>query len=120
MSTITRSNSMRTPIVIGAVSALMLSIASITLASAAANNTRSITVGYGELDISRPAGAQVLYERIVRAATVVCDDFAHPYNELRTKKSSCFKAAVANAVAKVNSEQLIAIHRAHMTQVASN
>ena len=119
MSTITRSNSMRTPIVIGAVSALMLSIASIALASAA-NNTRSITVGYGELDIARPAGAQVLYERIVRAATVVCDDFAQPYNEMRTRKSTCFKGAVANAVAKVNSEQLSAIHRAHMTQVASN
>jgi UrcA family protein len=120
MSTITRSNSMRTPIIIGAVSALMLNIASIALASAAANNTRSIMVSYGELDISRPVGAQVLYQRIVRAATAVCDDFTQPYNEMRTRKSTCFKDAVANAVAKVNSEQLFAIHRAHMTQVASN
>jgi UrcA family protein len=111
---------MQTPIIIGAVSALMLSIASIALASPATDDTRSITVSYRELDISQPAGAQVLYKRIVRAATAVCDDFVQPYNELRARKSTCFKDAVANAVADVNSVELFAIHRAHMTQVASN
>jgi UrcA family protein len=105
---------------IGVVTALMLSIASTAFASPAADSTRSITVSYGELDLSRPAGAQVLYQRIERAALTVCNNFSEPFSEMHTKASACYKNAVTNAVAYVNSEQLFAIYRAHITRVASN
>jgi UrcA family protein len=86
----------------------------------AVQDTRSITVSYGELDLSKPAGAKVLYQRIERAALEVCNNFTEPFSEMRSKKSACYKDAVANAVAYVNREQLYTIHREHVTRVASN
>ncbi len=106
--------------VMGVVAALMLSMASTAFASAAADGTRSIAVSYGELDLSRPAGAQVLYQRIERAALTVCNNLTGPFSEMRTQASACYRDAVANAVAYVNSAQLIAIHRAHTTRLASD
>jgi UrcA family protein len=105
----------------GAATALMLSIASTAVfAGSAPYGTKSITVSYGELDLSKPAGAQVLYRRIERAAVTVCNDNPRPYSEMRTKRSTCYRDAVANAVAEVNSEQLFEIYQQHMTRIASN
>ncbi len=106
--------------VMGVVTALMLGIASTAFASSAAGSTRSIAVSYGELDLSRPAGAQVLYQRIERAALTVCNNFSEPFSEMHTKASACYQNAVANAVAYVNSPQVFAIYQAHLARVASN
>ena len=68
-----------------------------------------------------PAGAQVLYSRIQRAAMEVCGaDAIGPFSEVRTKAESCYQNAVANAVAQVNSPQLFEVYRAHLPRLASN
>ena len=51
---------------------------------------RSETVSYRDLNLSTIEGATALYLRIKRAANHVCDE-------------SCYQAAIADAVAKVNS-----------------
>ena len=93
----------------GAVSASPASAA--VSASPASASTSSVTVRYVELDLSRSAGAQVLYNRIQQAALEVCNGFVGPFSEMHTRASPCYKDAVENAVAQVNSPQLSAIHR---------
>ena len=88
-------------------------------ASASDDGVRRVTVHYGELDVSRPAGAQVLYGRIQRAALEVCSESSGLFGEVRTQASSCYLNAVADAVAQVNSPQLLAVYRARMARLAS-
>src|SRR5262245_3548933 len=121
MNTMTRSNQGGWTVLAGAVTALMLSVSTAAIAAPAGKgDIRKITISYAELDLSKPAGARVLYQRIERAALEVCNNFAEPFSEMRAKKSSCFEDAVANAVTDVNREQLYAIHRDHVTRIASN
>jgi UrcA family protein len=71
---------------------------------------RSVTVNYRDLNLSTIAGATALYQRLQGAARSVCDGPAtgvHAYQEWR----SCYQAAIADAVAKVNSPLLTALHR---------
>jgi UrcA family protein len=79
----------------------------------------SVTVHFEELDLSRPAGARVLYKRIERAAFKVCEDSVGAIAVRRIKTGSCYQNAVANAVAEVNRPQLYAIHRASLPRLAS-
>jgi UrcA family protein len=70
---------------------------------------RSVTVSFRDLNLSTIEGATALYLRIKRAANSVCDDgstagLAH-YREWK----SCYQAAIADAVAKVNSPLLTAV-----------
>jgi UrcA family protein len=68
----------------------------------------SITVHFGDLNINNPQGAEALYRRIQNAARKVCwydNDSALPGYQ-----RTCFKNAVADAVAKVNSAPLNAVH----------
>jgi UrcA family protein len=71
---------------------------------------RSVTVNYRDLNLSTIAGATTLYQRLQGAARSVCDGPSgglHAYQEWR----SCYEAAIADAVAKVNSPLLTAVHR---------
>src|SRR5687768_3273105 len=63
----------------------------------------SITVSYSELDISKPAGLEVLYTRIKRAARSVCG-FDHSPRELSRGRRSmtCYQTALDDAVRQVN------------------
>jgi len=106
-------------IVFGSLAALTLGIVSTNALAASAEAVRGITVSYSELDLSKSVGAKVLYKRIQLAAFEVCNEFVGPFSELRTKASGCYRNAVANAVAQVNSAQLTAQHRAHVTRLAS-
>lgn len=90
---------------IGTIAAICLS--SLTPASAE-EALPSITVKFGDLNINNPAGAEVLYRRIQRAAERVCfydDDAALP-----GLRRVCYLQAVADAVAKVKSAPLQALH----------
>jgi len=98
-------------ILLGGVVVLMGIASAAVSASPASASTRSVTVRYAELDLSRPAGAQVLYNRIQQAALQVCNGFVGPFSEMHTRASPCYKDAVEHAVAQVNSPQLSAIHR---------
>jgi len=71
---------------------------------------RSVTVNYRDLNLSTIEGATTLYHRLRSAARSVCDgpvSGLHAYQEWR----SCYEAAIADAVAKVHSPLLTALHR---------
>lgn len=70
------------------------------------------TVKYGDLNIGTPQGLEMLYARINRAARAVCG-FDHSHKELQRSRPShsCYRAAVENAVNKVNQPTLTALHR---------
>ncbi len=71
---------------------------------------RAVTVNYRDLNLSTLDGAITLYERLKGAARTVCDGpltGVAAYQEWR----SCYDAAMADAVAKVNNPLLTAVHR---------
>jgi UrcA family protein len=75
------------------------------------DQVRSEKVSYADLNLSTPAGASTLYRRIQRAARSVCgadDRVGSILPHLQWRK--CYESAVADAVAKVNSPMLTAVH----------
>jgi UrcA family protein len=74
-------------------------------------NERSITVKYGDLNLSNPQGANTLYSRIVGAAHEVCD---LPFEGLsfRAEAQACREKAIADAVMKVGHPELTAVYNA--------
>jgi UrcA family protein len=72
--------------------------------------SHSVTVNYRDLNLSTIQGATALYQRLTRAARSVCDGpetGVHAYQEWK----SCYQAAMADAVAKVNSPLLTTLYR---------
>jgi UrcA family protein len=90
-------------------------LALITLASAAASanphdneEIRSEKVNFADLNLNTLAGVNVLYDRITRAARLVCapaDEFAH-----HSEYAKCWRTAMNAAIAKVNNPLLSAVH----------
>jgi UrcA family protein len=76
-------------------------------------------VSYADLDISKPAGAKVLYGRIVAAATRVCtlDGYKDMGTEKRTKV--CTAHAINNAIDDVGSPALSALRPNSVVHFAS-
>jgi UrcA family protein len=73
--------------------------------------TSSVKVTYGDLDISKVEGATRLYSRIKRAARNVCGaDFMQPEEQFYINWKPCYEQAIATAVARVNSPMLTAVH----------
>jgi UrcA family protein len=70
---------------------------------------RSMKVGYGDLDLNTAAGAATLYGRIRGAARQLCGYEGSTFTD-KAIWNSCFKQAVGDAVAKVNSPQLTALY----------
>jgi len=87
-------------------SALAVLGASPTLAD---ETSRSLKVSYSDLDLTTQAGAATLYNRIRGAARQVCGYEGVTYADTSGWKR-CFNGAVSNAVAKVNSPRLTALH----------
>ena len=79
----------------------------VSLAAEPADAARHKVVGFADLDLTRPAGAQQLYRRIKYAAHDVCETFDRlGYNP------SCVDQAIARAVAEVGAPLLTARHQA--------
>ncbi len=74
------------------------------------SGVRSAPVRYGDLDLNRPADARKLYSRIRLAARHVCGnpDIRNLADVARSQP--CLEQAVDDAVARVNSPELTAIH----------
>ncbi len=72
------------------------------------SGVRSETVSYRDLNLSTIEGATALYLRIKRAANHVCDEPGVGMEHFR-EWQSCYQAAIADAVAKVNSPLLAAV-----------
>ncbi|MGH8137403.1 MAG: UrcA family protein [Steroidobacteraceae bacterium] len=80
-------------------------------ASRASDELPSVTVKYGDLDLSTTAGATALYGRIKRAARTVCGmDSIQPEERVYGNWKPCYNQAIATAVTKVNSPMLTAVH----------
>lgn len=73
--------------------------------------TRSITISYGDLDLSRPAGIDTLYDRLRIAGERVCAPRAQG-GPLAVKQDwkQCFARAVDEAVSHIDNPQLSLAH----------
>jgi UrcA family protein len=74
-----------------------------------------VTVKLGDLDISKPQGAAVLYGRIRSAAEKVCFPFkSRDLRDLSAKMhlDACIQKVVVNAVTAVNEPTLLAVYSA--------
>ena len=95
-----------------------LATANLATARPEADEPRSTVVRYGDLDLSRPEDARRLYGRIKRAARRVCDNQPSSDSKRLKEYERCLGQAVTEAVEKVQSEQVTAIHRAHNPRMA--
>jgi UrcA family protein len=89
-------------------------------AQAADDALPSRRVSYADLDISKPAGAKALYNRIVRAANEVCAFNAFSSLGTNQKVSACVDHAIDKAVKDVDSPALSALRPSSPIHVASN
>ena len=91
-------------------SALVLSVAfasALTVpASAEPTTGRSVTVKYGDLNLSNKQGAEQAYARIRHAALTVCGEIGG--NDLASQKRlhDCVVDSIGRAIAKVNNDNL--------------
>jgi UrcA family protein len=73
--------------------------------------TRSTTVSYGDLDLSRRAGVDTLYRRIVAAGNSICAPKADPRDLVAYRDwQQCLEGAVDDAVATVANPTLSQMH----------
>jgi UrcA family protein len=98
--------------------AVVLCLLSITPAWSASPDSRSVTVSFRDLDISTPAGAKALYGRIQSAAKQVCGYQGADLIEQSIWRS-CYRNAISDAVGKVNSPLLTAVHTGRPPQVTA-
>jgi UrcA family protein len=77
-------------------------------------------VHFADLDINKPAGAQVLYTRITAAARRVCS-FNESWNiYVQGLERSCMTRAISDAVKSVHAPLLTALHEGKTLRLASN
>ena len=69
----------------------------------------SVNVKFADLNISSPAGALVLYDRIRAAAEGACSYY---WFETDAAEARCVHDAIANGVTKVNRPALFAVYNA--------
>lgn len=68
-----------------------------------------VKVKYSDLNMNTIAGANTLYTRIRGAARFACGDEGRRWEEIR-QWNSCYREAVSDAVASVNSPLLTSVH----------
>jgi UrcA family protein len=92
-------------------SAALTSVACLVGATqaSAADAPRSMTVSYRDLNLSTIEGATALYQRLRQAANSVCDERGTGLDRYQVWQA-CYRAAIADAVAKVNSPLLTSVH----------
>jgi UrcA family protein len=97
-----------------AIAALALTLLQASvLATPVSHDTRAVEVAYGDLDLDDSSDAATLYGRLTAAAREACaaaDTGAVRPDELVRE---CVARAVADAVSRIRSEPLTALHRAH-------
>ncbi|MGH8133968.1 MAG: UrcA family protein [Steroidobacteraceae bacterium] len=79
-------------------------------ASADTPGVRSVTVSYRDLNLSTIEGATALYRRLKVAANSVCDEPGAGIGAYQAWRS-CYQAAMADAVTRVNSPLLTALYK---------
>ena len=69
-------------------------------------------VTFGDIDVSRPQGAAILYSRIKRAAGKVCAPYWATSLQAWVSTHDCVRSAIAQAVATVDQPALSQIYSA--------
>jgi UrcA family protein len=67
-------------------------------------------VEYGDLDVSRPQGAAVLFGRIQSAAEKVCSPFEASGFAAKTHSDACINKAISKAVTTVDAPALSRVY----------
>ena len=93
------------------VGVLTLALSSgVAFASLRDSGMEMVAVSYAELDLSKPAGAEVLYDRLQRAAKQVCGvrERSHSpfYTVSAADKQACYEDALNRAVAQIDAPLL--------------
>lgn len=97
-----------------AFAALALSCAAATIA-AEPSDVPQVVVKFGDLNLSNPLGAAVLYNRIAAAAQQVCRGFGDTGSRdlgSRARLHACVHTAIGDAVGKVGQAELFTIYNA--------
>ncbi len=78
------------------------------------SEAHQVVVKYGDLNLSNPQGAAVLYRRISTAAHDVCEASEVDSVDLGTRAvvDACLQRAISGAVTKVGRSELFAIYNA--------
>jgi UrcA family protein len=84
-------------------------LGSFSTSASANDDPPSKTVRFNDLDVTRTAGAKVLYSRIRAAARDVCDLSAGADPIRRVAVKACMDTAIDDAVRKVNAPALTAL-----------
>jgi UrcA family protein len=73
--------------------------------------TRAVSVAYGDLNLSNPAGVKTLYSRLEMAVDEVCAPKADMHNMVMFRDwQQCIKTALDDAVRDMNLPALARIH----------
>jgi len=88
-------------------------------ADSQAREEPSVNVRFADLDLSKPADAAILYQRIQRAARLVCNSSAAAWDGRATSNwQRCYNGAVEDVVLHINRPMVTAVHR-RLTQAVS-
>ena len=67
----------------------------------------TVTVSFADLDLSKPTGAETLYQRIQAAARTVCGGSRHTRDlNVRQASRTCYEKAIDDALKQVNESNL--------------
>lgn len=105
---ITRSTRIRSALY-AALSVAGLGIAVAGVASAV--EPPSVTIRYGDLDLSQPKDVQVLYRRLQRAAASVCGWTSAVDLSAYLHWQRCYSDALQRAVSEVRSPELLVLYQ---------
>ncbi len=103
---------MKKPIILAAIAFITCGV---TLSQAAsAFEARSVTVRFADIDTTNPQGAAALYQRLLSAATIVCQDLA-PGIELARVGAyvNCIKTVLGAALVKIDRPTVSAYAAGH-------
>lgn len=106
----------RTVALAGALAAL--AITSVSLAAPRSDSAPSVTVHYGDLDLSTAAGVDILYRRIAGAARQVCPGVYSRDLSTVIAANRCQAEAIANAVQRLDNPRLALVHASHTSHVS--
>jgi len=88
---------------------LLCALASAAALPSQANTLQQVRVNYGDLNLDTVAGATTLYTRIRGAARFACGEQGRRWEEIR-QWNDCYREAIADAVAAVNSPLLTSVY----------
>ena len=77
------------------------------------DSSQKRVVSYSGLDLNSPAGARILYSRLLLAAYAVCEDPESVSARVLTPSDPCMRKAIGDAVTTVNRPLLTQLYVAH-------